>query len=684
MMKKYFVFFLFSIFSFSCFSTHIVGGYLSMKYLGISASAVNNLDYEVTLIIYRDQGGVNLPNPVNGIKVFNGLNDTIGFGFSLDLVSQQFLNFGDSCFMPKNLSVEEFIYKDTIELSLFSEGYYFAWETCCRNAGIINIDNPLSAGTTYKSEILISDPNNGFTNLENSSPTFGFDSLMNQYYPHNAYLCKEQEHTFNFNSVDPDGDSLVYSLASPLNCHPFTWPTGPVTNPAPYDTITWANSSYSTNNPLGVGSYMYIDAVTGDLTSFATTVGVYVFSVRIEEWRELNGVWKKIGEVVQDIQYETIDCEQNNAPTITIDEHLENGIFIDSNYSALIQLPYYDTLKLSYDAYIEKEICLKIAARDLDSNVNIFQQILKDSVSVYCELNLFNSGLDSTSNMASFSNDSALSNVNSNFCWTPICQDIISSPYYIYFYSKDISCFAYHTSVLELEINLKQPNNNPPSITEMINNAVLLDSTYTDTIKLKYTAEVGKEICYPISAKDEDVYNGISDYLSLGISTFKNENNVNVQNYNFVGDENFSLTTSDLCWKPTCIDMEHTPFTATFIVVDDACINDTAVLQIEFEIIEPTTFEIDSVIPNVFSPNEDGVNDYFEIPDVELNYCFYTDFSIKIFTRWGKKVFEDDKVNFKWDGKMKNSKPCSDGVYFYNIESRLPIAPKKGTISIIR
>ncbi|NQZ55469.1 MAG: hypothetical protein HRS51_03080, partial [Candidatus Nitrosopelagicus sp.] len=442
-----------------------------MKYLGISASAVNNLDYEVTLIIYRDQGGVNLPNPVNGIKVFNGLNDTVGFGFSLDLVSQQFLNFGDSCFMPNNLSIEEFIYKDTIEISLFSEGYYFAWETCCRNAGIINIDNPLSAGTTYKSEILISNPNTGFTNLQNSSPTFGYDSLMNQYYPHNAYLCKEQEHTFNFNAVDPDGDSLAYSLATPLNCHAFNWPPGPVTKPAPYDTITWTNSSYSTNNPLGPGSYMYIDAVTGNLTSFATTVGVYVFSVRIEEWRELNGVWKKIGEVVQDIQYETIDCEQNNAPTITIDEHLENGIFIDSNYSALIQLPYYDTLKLSYDAYIEKEICLKIAARDLDSNVNIFQQILKDSVSVYCELNLFNSGLDSTSNMASFSNDSALSNVNSNFCWTPLCQDMSGSPYYVYFYSKDISCFAYQTSVLELEINLKQPNNNPPSITEKINNA---------------------------------------------------------------------------------------------------------------------------------------------------------------------------------------------------------------------
>ena len=350
----------------------------------------------------------------------------------------------------------------------------------------------------------------------------------------------------------------------------------------------------------------------------------------------------------------------------------------------MIQLPYYDTLKLSYDALIEKEICLNIAARDLDSNMNIFQQMLKDSVSIYCELDLFNTGLDSTSNKATFNNDSALSNVNSNFCWQPLCQDMKNSAYYVYFYSKDISCFAYHTSVLEIEINLQQPTNNPPSITEMNGNSALLDSAYTDTVRLKYTAEVGKKICYPISAKDKDIYNGIADYVTLHLRSFINEDGVNVQEFEFNGDENFTLSSSDLCWKPTCIDMENTPFTATFLAFDDACKNDSSHLQIEFEIIEPATFDIDSVIPNIFSPNGDAINDYFEIPDVELNYCFDTDFSIKIFTRWGKKVFEGDKVNFKWDGNTKSGAKCVDGVYFYNIESSLPIAPKKGAISIIR
>ncbi len=682
MIKKYIILTLFSIFSLNSFSTHIVGGYISLKYLGVSSSAVSNLDYEVSLIIYRDQGGVNLPNPVVGMKYFSGMQDTVGFGFSLDLFSQKLLKFGDSCFMPENLLVEEFIYKDTVELSLFSDGYYFAWETCCRNAGIVNIDNPLSSGTTYKSEILVSDPNNGFNNLQNSSPTFGYDSLMNQYYPHDAYLCKDQEHTFNLNAVDPDGDSLVYSLTTPLDCHkPVVFPI--TTKPAPYDTITWANN-FSTLNPLGPGSYMYIDASTGNLTSYATMIGVYVFSVKIEEWRQLNGVWSKIGEVVQDIQYETIECEQNNPPTITISEHLENGIFIDSNYSALIEVPYSDTIKITYDAYIDKEICLKIEARDLDSNMNILQQILRDSVSVYCALDLFNSGLDSLSNIASFNNDSSLTNVSSSFCWTPSCEDISSSPYYAYFYSKDITCFANHTSILELAINLKQPNNNPPSITEISKNPSLLDSLYTDTIKLSYEAEVGKQICYTISAKDEDVYNGVSDYLSLDFISFINQDNIDAQNYNFNDNNNFTIVNSDLCWKPNCIDFENTPFTASFIVIDDACTIDTAILQIQFDIIEPSSFDIDSIIPNVFSPNDDNINDYFEIPDVELNYCFDTEFSIKIYTRWGKKVFEDDKIDFRWDGKMKNGTLCKDGVYFYNIDCPIPVAPKRGAISIIR
>ncbi len=64
-------------------------------------------------------------------------------------------------------------------------------------------------------------------------------------------------------------------------------------------------------------------------------------------------------------------------------------------------------------------------------------------------------------------------------------------------------------------------------------------------------------------------------------------------------------------------------------------------------------------IPNVFTPNGDGVNDYFLISGVGLK-----SYSLTIFDRWGKKVFESDNVLKSWDGKNEN-----DGTYYYLIKA---------------
>ena len=129
-----------------------------MRYLGVSSSGGGNLDYEITLVLYRDTNGIPILSPPMGVKVFDLQTHTpLSVVINMKKVAPEtLLKFGDSCFMPKNLTFEEYVYRDTIELSIYSnDGYYVAWETCCRNAGIINIDNPLSAGTTYKSEILV-------------------------------------------------------------------------------------------------------------------------------------------------------------------------------------------------------------------------------------------------------------------------------------------------------------------------------------------------------------------------------------------------------------------------------------------------------------------------------------------------------------------------------------------------
>lgn len=64
-------------------------------------------------------------------------------------------------------------------------------------------------------------------------------------------------------------------------------------------------------------------------------------------------------------------------------------------------------------------------------------------------------------------------------------------------------------------------------------------------------------------------------------------------------------------------------------------------------------------IPNVFTPNGDGVNDYFLISGVGLK-----SYSASIFDRWGKKVFETNDVLNSWDGKS-----ADDGTYYYIIKA---------------
>ena len=90
-------------------------------------------------------------------------------------------------------------------------------------------------------------------------------------------------------------------------------------------------------------------------------------------------------------------------------------------------------------------------------------------------------------------------------------------------------------------------------------------------------------------------------------------------------------------------------------------------------------------IPNVFTPNGDGKNDFFRIDGV-LEQCNET--SIYIYNRWGQLYFEDHVSYFKWDGKSKAGEEAPEGVYFFILKTENLITGKKrdvhGTITLIR
>ena len=69
-------------------------------------------------------------------------------------------------------------------------------------------------------------------------------------------------------------------------------------------------------------------------------------------------------------------------------------------------------------------------------------------------------------------------------------------------------------------------------------------------------------------------------------------------------------------------------------------------------------------IPNVFTPNDDGVNDFYELQDEGISNV-----TAVIFDRWGKKVGEINGINDGWDGvNIATGLPCNDGTYFVVLE----------------
>ncbi|MGZ3885032.1 MAG: T9SS type B sorting domain-containing protein [Bacteroidia bacterium] len=69
-------------------------------------------------------------------------------------------------------------------------------------------------------------------------------------------------------------------------------------------------------------------------------------------------------------------------------------------------------------------------------------------------------------------------------------------------------------------------------------------------------------------------------------------------------------------------------------------------------------------LPNVFTPNGDGINDVFKPIAAGMSSL-----KVDIYTRWGNYVYGWDQVNGYWDGHTTSGEACKTGVYFYVMEA---------------
>ncbi|MGB4972710.1 MAG: gliding motility-associated C-terminal domain-containing protein, partial [Cyclobacteriaceae bacterium] len=82
------------------------------------------------------------------------------------------------------------------------------------------------------------------------------------------------------------------------------------------------------------------------------------------------------------------------------------------------------------------------------------------------------------------------------------------------------------------------------------------------------------------------------------------------------------------------------------------------------------TIDGDIIAFNGISPNGDGMNDFFQIQNIQFLEPVN---KVSIFNRWGDKVFEMDNYNSesaerRFEGRQNNGKELPSGVYFYKVE----------------
>jgi len=156
-----------------------------------------------------------------------------------------------------------------------------------------------------------------------------------------------------------------------------------------------------------------------------------------------------------------------------------------------------------------------------------------------------------------------------------------------------------------------------------------------------------------------------------GVSVEFTNLSTNARSYLWIfGDGNQSTE-----FSPTHVFASGVNYTTTLEVTNsNGCINTSD------SIINTSNFDaqFNSIPPSVFSPNNDGINDVFQL-DIPGAMAACT--NLQIFNRWGSKIFESVGQNVAWDGRTTAAQKVPAGTYFYILD--MNGISKRGTLTLL-
>ncbi len=130
----------------------------------------------------------------------------------------------------------------------------------------------------------------------------------------------------------------------------------------------------------------------------------------------------------------------------------------------------------------------------------------------------------------------------------------------------------------------------------------------------------------------------------------------------------------DICPDPMAMPEDTTIFYVEISATAD-CVD---TLSVQVNVVE--TLDGTVVVPEVISPNGDGINDEFIIPNIGL----FPYNRVLIVNRWGDVVYEANPYNNDWSG-THNGNPLPQGTYYYYIELDVnKVDTRQGSLTLLR
>ncbi|PHR72234.1 MAG: hypothetical protein COA67_05350 [Lutibacter sp.] len=243
--------------------------------------------------------------------------------------------------------------------------------------------------------------------------------------------------------------------------------------------------------------------------------------------------------------------------------------------------------------------------------------------------------------------------------------------------------------------NLNEPDQEPLAVIGQVtsNNVGLQDLDKTGTILdlnpdptiiiNNPTVVEGNTLVFTLSMIDGDTDLPMQNYAAINFD-------INSNNITAIAPNDYSSLTTTASIPPLTESISLNVST-----IDDNLNEDTETMSLiatvtsanvanSSPIIEGIGTIKDNDIPNLFSPNNDGMSDTFAISGMQD----FPEFILIIFDRWGSEVHNySNKGNINpewWDGTYKN-KPVPEGVYFYTLDFNDAMTkPKTNFIELIR